>query len=219
MSHPDYGPVQMGTSGPESGSIPLDPPTVGRARRADATRNRTRVLDAARRLVAERGLAAVTMDAIAEAAGVGKGTVYRAVEGRGRLAERLVDDAERTLQAAVLDGAPPLGPGAPPRARLHAFANAYLQLLQANTELLLETDRHMPGGRFATGAHAFWRTHLIGLATDLGCADPALTAELILALLAPDLQVQLQRHLRPFDVRAALVDAVDSLTREPGPDR
>ncbi|MBA2317386.1 MAG: helix-turn-helix transcriptional regulator [Euzebyales bacterium] len=36
-----------------------------------------RVLDAARRLVAERGIAGATMDDIAAAAGVGKGTVYR----------------------------------------------------------------------------------------------------------------------------------------------
>jgi AcrR family transcriptional regulator len=44
--------------------------------RADAARNQQRILAAARRLFAERGLE-VTLDDVAEAAGVGVGTVYR----------------------------------------------------------------------------------------------------------------------------------------------
>lgn len=44
--------------------------------RADAARNQLRILEAARRLFAERGLD-VTLDDVAEAAGVGVGTVYR----------------------------------------------------------------------------------------------------------------------------------------------
>jgi AcrR family transcriptional regulator len=44
--------------------------------RADARRNRERVLDAARRAFAEQGYA-VPLDEIAAAAGVGPGTVYR----------------------------------------------------------------------------------------------------------------------------------------------
>ncbi len=47
-----------------------------RALRADARRNRERVLEAARRAFAERGYA-VPLDEIAAAAGVGPGTVYR----------------------------------------------------------------------------------------------------------------------------------------------
>lgn len=43
----------------------------------DALRNRALLLDAARRLVAERGADAVTMDDVAAAAGVGKGTLFR----------------------------------------------------------------------------------------------------------------------------------------------
>jgi AcrR family transcriptional regulator len=47
-----------------------------RSLRADARRNRERVLDAARRAFAEQGYA-VPLDEIAAAAGVGPGTVYR----------------------------------------------------------------------------------------------------------------------------------------------
>ena len=47
------------------------------AERADAARNRERVLCAARRLFAERGAGCVSMDEVAEAAGVSKGTIFR----------------------------------------------------------------------------------------------------------------------------------------------
>ena len=59
--------------------------------RADAARNRTRLLDAARELFAERGLA-VTMDEIARHAGVGVGTAYRRFASREELIEALFDD-------------------------------------------------------------------------------------------------------------------------------
>lgn len=58
--------------------------------RADARRNRQRVLDAARSLFAERGLD-VPMDEIAAAAGVGVGTVYRHFPNKGDLLEALVE--------------------------------------------------------------------------------------------------------------------------------
>ena len=58
---------------------PADPPHE----RGDAARNRALLLDAARRLIAARGPDAVTMDEIATAAGVGKGTLFRRFGGRG----------------------------------------------------------------------------------------------------------------------------------------
>lgn len=204
----------MNTTGPQSGFIPVEF-GARRPQRADAVRNRRRVLEAARHLIAQHGVAVVTMDAIADAAGVGKGTVYRAFAGRGRLAEALVDDAERTLQAAVMSGAPPLGPGAEPHQRLQAFVDAYLHFLDANTELLIETDHHLPGGRFAAGAHSFWRTHVAALAGELGCEHPPLTAELILALLTADLHHHLSNDggVRPADTRSTVLQAAAALVR------
>lgn len=58
--------------------------------RADARRNRRKVLDAARRLFAERGLE-VPMDEIAAEAGVGVGTVYRHFPNKEDLFEALVE--------------------------------------------------------------------------------------------------------------------------------
>jgi AcrR family transcriptional regulator len=69
-------------------AIPI-PPTAA-PRRADAVRNRKKVLDAARRLFAEQGLD-VPMDEIAAAAGVGVGTVYRHFPNKEDLLAALVD--------------------------------------------------------------------------------------------------------------------------------
>ena len=48
-----------------------------RAKRRDARENRRLLLEVAKRLFAEQGIAATTMKQIASAAGVGKGTLYR----------------------------------------------------------------------------------------------------------------------------------------------
>ncbi|MRT44956.1 helix-turn-helix transcriptional regulator, partial [Xylella fastidiosa subsp. multiplex] len=82
--------------------------------RADAARNRARLLEAATRLIAEHGVAAVTMEGVAAAAQVGKGTVFRRFGDRTGLLMALLDHSARTLQADFMGGPPPLGPGAPP---------------------------------------------------------------------------------------------------------
>ena len=66
-----------------------------RPMRADAVRNRARLLEAAARLVAENGVEHVTMDAVARAASVGKGTVFRHFSERSGLLLALLDHAEQ----------------------------------------------------------------------------------------------------------------------------
>src|ERR671933_90846 len=58
--------------------------------RRDAERNRQRILDAARELFAERGLA-VTLNDVADHAGVGVGTVYRRFPDKAELVEALFE--------------------------------------------------------------------------------------------------------------------------------
>jgi AcrR family transcriptional regulator len=59
--------------------------------RADAARNRARLLEAARAVFAERGLDA-TMDEIARRAGVGVGTAYRRFRNRDDLINALLEE-------------------------------------------------------------------------------------------------------------------------------
>jgi AcrR family transcriptional regulator len=164
-------------------------PVVGQPvvkERADAARNRLRVLDAAERLFAERGVAGVTMDDVAAAAGVGKGTLFRRFTNKGGLAVALLDERERELQQAMLSGPPPLGPGAPAVHRLQAFVAAYLRLLARQLDLVLMSETFSPGARLRTGAHAFWRQHCTLLLRDAGLSSPELRSELLLAGLAAE---------------------------------
>lgn len=66
--------------------------------RADAERNRKRLLDAARTLFAERGLD-VSMDDIAQAAGVGVGTAYRRFRSRDEIVNALFDERLEEMHA------------------------------------------------------------------------------------------------------------------------
>lgn len=154
--------------------------------RADAARNRLRVLAAAEQLFRTRGVGGVTMDDIATEAGVGKGTLYRRFGDKGGLAVALLDERERELQQRMLDGTPPLGPGAPPSARLIAFVQAYLDLVAAQLDLVLLSETSTPGARHRTGAHAFWRQHCRFLLTEAGAADAAIRSDLLLAGLSAE---------------------------------
>jgi AcrR family transcriptional regulator len=183
--------------------------------RADAARNRVRVLTAAERLFARHGVAAVTMDDVAAAAGVGKGTLYRRFGDKGGLAVALLDDRERALQQQLLTGDPPLGPGAAPADRLAAFVRAYLRLVATQLDLVLMSETSSPGARLRTGAHAFWRAHCRHLLAAAAGPDPELRADLLLAGLAAE-QVRhwLQDDHRTLDDLAArLAGAALALSR------
>ncbi|HJZ62164.1 MAG TPA: helix-turn-helix domain-containing protein [Miltoncostaeaceae bacterium] len=185
-------------------------PPAPRAERADAARNRERILQAAERLFAERGVEAVSMDAIAEAAGVGKATLFRRFGDRAGLALALLDARERDLQGLMLRGDPPLGPGAPAEERLVAFIGALVDLLEAHTDLVVASETAPPGARYRSGLYATYHMHvrlLVAEARGPG-ADADALAELLLAPLAGEHY----RHLRrergmPVErIKAALAD-------------
>lgn len=108
--------------------------------RADAARNRARILRAAQALLAERHPCEISVDDVAAVAGVGKGTIYRRFGDRGGLMQALLDERERAFQAAVLTGPPPLGPDSPPGERLNAFLCAMVDQMEAVGELMAEAE-------------------------------------------------------------------------------
>jgi AcrR family transcriptional regulator len=163
------------------GGLPVSTPPE----RGDAARNRALLLDAARRLVAERGPDAVTMDEIATAAGVGKGTLFRRFGSRAGLMMVLLDEDERASQQAFLFGPPPLGPDAPPLDRLVAFGRERICFVHTHRELLSAASRD-PHTRHV-GAAAVQRRHvqvLLRAANTSGDLD--IQADALLALLDVD---------------------------------
>jgi AcrR family transcriptional regulator len=73
-------------------------PSVPRSSRSDVTRNRARILTAARVLFAERG-AEVQLPEVARAAGVGIGTVYRHFPTRADLVEAAAEQRFAEIEA------------------------------------------------------------------------------------------------------------------------
>jgi AcrR family transcriptional regulator len=194
---------------PRGGAGPLDaaaPLAGARAERADAARNRARILEAARSLFAERGVGEVTLEEVARAAGVGKATLFRRFGDRGALFLALLDEHERELQDAVLRGEAPLGPGAPARERLRAFLDALLHLSLEHRDLLLASETARPGARLQTGAYAFWHRHVSWLLGELRPkADPDLLAHLLLAAFDAELLTALEDQGRD---EASVRDAI-----------
>ena len=139
--------------------------------RSDAARNRRKVLEAASRLFECRGVANVSMEAVAAEAGVGKGTLFRRFGDRASLARSVLEEHEIKLQEALIRGPAPLGPGAPGCERLIAFGHAYLDFLEAHGELILAAEFGAAMPRMATPVYGFYRLHIAILLRDAGLED------------------------------------------------
>ncbi|GAA2078321.1 TetR/AcrR family transcriptional regulator [Actinomadura alba] len=177
-------------------------PVVGRppAERADAAQNRRKILEAASRIVAARGVESLSMDEVAREAGVGVGTVYRRFGDRAGLLYALIDDREREFQETFLHGDPPLGPGAEPLRRIRAFIDALVDRTEAQSTLLVMAEMDSPDARFADGAYAVYHTHLATLISQARPGtDAHYLADALLAPLAANL-FRYQRRARGMDV-------------------
>jgi AcrR family transcriptional regulator len=186
--------------------------------RADAARNREKVLAAARDLFEQRGVANVTIDEIARAAGVGKGTVFHRFGDRAGLVMALVDDEERALQERILRGDPPLGPGAPPVGRMVALVDALVDLLERYGDLLRDSEASRAGARYDAGAYAAWHQHATMLIAEARPGDDApVLAHLLLAPLAAEHFTHLTEHddIDLERLRAALRHVVLRVLDEP----
>ena len=157
------------------------------AERADAARNRLHLLSTARDMLGEQGPERLTMDALAERAGLGKGTVFRRFGTRAGIFRALLDDDEHAFQQQVLSGPPPLGPGAAPLERLVAFGRARADFLIDHREIAraaLDGSQPIPAGRRAPMSQVHIRVLLGQL--DLGGIDlDMLTVQLASALDGP----------------------------------
>ena len=159
--------------------------------RSDAARNRVALLEAAGRLIDQVGVDALTMEAVAAEAGVGKGTVFRRFRSREGLMGALLDHSETEWQTAVMSGPPPLGPGAPPWDRLLAFGRSRLETTLRHADLIRSAGA-MSTRSYA--AYSFSAMHVRYLLTELGVRGDI--GFLATALLAPLEMVVLVQQIR-----------------------
>ena len=196
---------------------PLPLASDGEAReRSDAARNRLRILEAAERLFAERGPGNVSMDDVARAAGVGKGTLFRRFGDRAGLARAILSSHEAVFQESMIRGAPPVGPGAPASERLMAFGRGMLGLVDAHRDLLLAAETGSKGGRFRAGPYPSYRFFVSSLlreaAPDL---DPDYTADALLAALGAEFVAYLRedREMALEQIAAGFENLVRTLVK------
>jgi AcrR family transcriptional regulator len=133
--------------------------------RADAMKNRALLLATAKRLFAEQKVADVTMSAVADAAGVGKGTLYRHFENKFELSMALLDEDQRNLQDRALRRMREEGPTID---TLKWFIAEVLLFTERNSELLcVSAGENGPVGSLAHPAHWWWRQTIRGLVAQI----------------------------------------------------
>jgi AcrR family transcriptional regulator len=190
-----------------------------RQERRDALANRALILETAKTLFAERGVAEVTMADIALAAGVGKGTLYRRFANKGKLCLALMDsqllafqeDTLATMRRLTVERRPILD-------QLDGFLEALVYFTDAHIPLLCEVQR----SGLLEGIEGIQRPHFWLHMTVSGMLQAAIfarelmdgldvpyLADAILATLRADL-IQFQREARGFS-RERILDGLRSL--------
>ncbi len=160
-----------------------------RPERADAVRNRRAILAATEELLATHRPRDISIERVASAAGVGKGTVFHRFGSRTGLMTALMVERAQALTEAVTSGPPPLGPGAPDRERLLAFLDAVIELVGRNKSLLAElafSGAAEPAATAKDGhqgdhpVYRFWHGHVSAL---IAAQRPGADAEMIAHIL------------------------------------
>lgn len=202
---------------PEESASLLSKP---RRERADATRNRIAILAATNALI-EEGIDHVTMQAVADKASVGVGTLYRRFGDRRGLLLAVLSEAEEKFQTKFLQGPAPLGPGEDgaagygPQSRIEAFMHALLDHTIVDLDLRIAVDK--AAGRTAD-PYLTWRHHVLVLVQELGeeiAPTPDYWADYLLAGLSPGLvRDQLARGETSQDLHGGLQSVLNRLLKQ-----
>jgi len=149
------------------------------------------ILRTALALFEERGVTCVTMEEIARASGVGKGTLYRRFSHKGFLCQALLDEPTKHLQEQTLEVL--REPETSALEKLDAFLDRLVAFTAENLDLLYGGNEPLCGAdrleRFSHPAYDWRRSTVLGLlrtAVNEGDVATGLDLEyLATALLAP----------------------------------
>ncbi len=198
---------------PANKPIPLgNIPETGqdeRQERRDAAANRELLLNTAESLFVEHGVENVNMADIAQAAGVGKGTLYRRFANKGELCLALMDAQLSDFQEAMLRRMRQMaGDGETNMAQLDMFLDALVHFTAVHQPLLCEVQRE---GLFVGSSQLalphFWQhmtvSGLLQAAVQAGEISPDLDIAYIADALLSPLKIDLfrfQREVRQFSL-------------------
>ena len=180
-----------------------------RQERADATANRLLILNTAESLFNEQGVEAVTMADIAQAAGVGKGTLYRRFANKPELCLALMDEQMVAFQNGTLAGLRELATSdIPAKEQLDFFLDALVHFTDSHLPLICEVQRAglFSGGPEHESPHIWQHMTIKGLLNTAGRAgevspevDVEYTADALLAPLRATL-FRFQREGRGYSL-------------------
>ncbi|MGW2377950.1 MULTISPECIES: TetR/AcrR family transcriptional regulator [Kitasatospora] len=154
--------------------------------RADAAHNRRKILVTAQQLFQDSGVDHVSMDDIAEAAGVGKGTLFRRFGNRegliGALFQQLTEDWQQQALDQLAD------PGEDPRERVLGFvASLFDDIVVPGRPLLRALERDSGGSHANLERYLLWQGRLArAIAEARPDADADFLAHAILGVLRAD---------------------------------
>ena len=149
--------------------------------RSDSVRNHELILCTARRLFDSQGVGNVTMSAVAEAAEIGKGTLYRHFPDKSELLFALIEHEAEALRTEVLARCTACET---PRDTLHWFAEQALGYALRNNSLLCEATNHSQSAGLSHPTRAWWRDILTGLFRDGGVkCEPSYAADTVYMML------------------------------------
>lgn len=188
--------------------------------RKDAARNRRAVLAAADDLFARcESPEGVTMADIAAAAGVGKGTLFRAFGDRTGLIRALYEARLEPVMDAVEAGPPPLGPAGPPLQRILALLDALLCFKLDNRRLAMALEETGSTSPYQAEHYERWHSLLQAMLEQIpGLDDCDFTAHALLAATRADLVEHLAgRECVPRDRMRAQLTSFTTRVLDPHP--
>lgn len=196
-------------------------PRAERTERADAQRNREAVLAAADALFAASSSPhSVSMDDIAAAAGVGKGTLFRRFGDRAGLIAAVITSRLEPLQRAVQEVQEKTGSA--PRRQVLDLLDTALTFKIENRNLMSAAEDAGISSPYRAGHYGWWHETLrAALDRVPGVHDPDFTAHALLAAIRADLVTHLidERQMSPDGLRSALAAHVADVLGSSPPER
>ncbi|MCY0921057.1 MULTISPECIES: TetR/AcrR family transcriptional regulator [unclassified Streptomyces] len=184
-----------------------------RTERADALRNREAVLAAADALFAASGSPqSVSMDDIAAAAGVGKGTLFRRFGDRAGLIGAVIASRLEPLRHAVREAQD--APGSSPRQRVSDLLDASLRFKIENRNLMTAAEDAGLSSPYRAEHYGWWH-EVLRTALDQvpGVRDADFTAHALLAAIRADLVAHLidEQGVDAEGLRSSLAAYIDKV--------